>query len=104
MKKLLFPFLVLAWTCLVVPVQAQPPRKFMYQDTSLPMEDRVNFLVSQMTIQEKIGQMVYTAPTIERLGVPAYNCQTGQTGHLPGFDILVTQHQYFPRSKMGQGT
>ena len=53
--------------------KAQTTNKFMYQDTNLPMEERVNFLVSQMTLEEKIGQMVYTAPAIERLGVPAYN-------------------------------
>jgi beta-glucosidase len=30
-------------------------------------------LVAQMTLAEKISQMQYTAPAIERLGVPAYN-------------------------------
>ena len=30
-------------------------------------------LVSQMTIQEKITQMLYQSPAIERLGIPAYN-------------------------------
>lgn len=30
-------------------------------------------LVSQMTIQEKITQMLYQSPSIERLGIPAYN-------------------------------
>jgi beta-glucosidase len=73
MKKLLFPVFILTWTCLMLQSQAQAPHKFMYQDTNLPMENRVNWLVSQMTLPEKIGQMVYTAPAIERLGVPAYN-------------------------------
>jgi len=47
--------------------------KFMYQDVHLPLEQRVDWLVSQMTPEEKISQMVYTAPAIPRLGVPAYN-------------------------------
>ena len=30
-------------------------------------------LVSKMTLEEKCGQMLYTAPAIPRLGIPAYN-------------------------------
>lgn len=30
-------------------------------------------LVSQMTIDEKISQMLYESPAIERLGIPEYN-------------------------------
>ena len=44
-----------------------------YQDTSLPAEERATDLVSRMTLEEKIAQMRYEAPAIERLGVPAYN-------------------------------
>ncbi len=46
---------------------------FEFLNTNLPIEDRVDILVSQMTLQEKIDQMVYTAPAIERLQVPEYN-------------------------------
>ncbi len=35
--------------------------------------ERARELVSKMTIQEKMAQMRYDAPAIERLGVPAYN-------------------------------
>jgi len=35
--------------------------------------DRARELVSKMTLDEKLGQMRYNAPAIERLGVPAYN-------------------------------
>ncbi len=34
---------------------------------------RAERLVAQMTIEEKIEQMLFTAPAIERLGIPAYN-------------------------------
>src|SRR5947199_152517 len=38
-----------------------------------PPDERVNSLVSQMTIEEKISQMGTEAPAIERLGIPQYN-------------------------------
>jgi beta-glucosidase len=44
-----------------------------FQDTTLPLEQRVDDLVSRMTLGEKISQMVYDAPGIERLNVPPYN-------------------------------
>lgn len=47
--------------------------KFPYQDVDLPIEDRVDDLVSRMTLEEKVSQMVYDAPAIERLGIPRYN-------------------------------
>ncbi len=36
-------------------------------------EERARELVSKMTLAEKMAQMKYDAPAIERLGVPAYN-------------------------------
>ncbi len=36
-------------------------------------KERAKELVSKMTIEEKMAQMRYDAPAIERLGVPAYN-------------------------------
>jgi len=44
-----------------------------YKDANLSIEARVKDLVSRMTLEEKISQMVYDAPAIERLDVPAYN-------------------------------
>jgi beta-glucosidase len=44
-----------------------------YFDASLPIEQRVNDLVSRMTLQEKTSQMQDVAPAIPRLGIPAYN-------------------------------
>src|SRR5262249_33112500 len=44
-----------------------------YKDTSLPIEKRVDDLVSQMTLEEKVSQMTNAAAPIERLGVPAYD-------------------------------
>src|SRR5262245_7593632 len=44
-----------------------------YQNPDLPLEERVNDLVSQMTLAEKVSQMMNEAPAIERLGIPKYN-------------------------------
>ena len=46
---------------------------FKFNDTSLAVEERVQDLISQMTLPEKVSQMRYDAPAIDRLGVPAYN-------------------------------
>ena len=50
-----------------------PPQHFLFQDPTQPTEKRVDDLVSRMKLQEKIAQMRYTAPGIQRLGVPPYN-------------------------------
>src|SRR6266705_1241212 len=44
-----------------------------YLDTTLPIQQRVNDLVSRMTLEEKTSQMQDVAPAIPRLGIPAYN-------------------------------
>jgi len=45
----------------------------MYKEPSLPIKERVADLVSRMTLEEKVLQMVFDAPAIERLDIPAYN-------------------------------
>lgn len=49
--------------------QGAPPA---YQDPSLPIEKRVDDLVSRMTLEEKVSQMMNAAAPVERLGIPAY--------------------------------
>lgn len=49
----------------------QPQYKF--QDPDLPVDERVVDLISLLTIEEKISQMMNNAPAIARLGIPAYN-------------------------------
>lgn len=48
-------------------VEARP-----WLNTSLPIDQRVRDLVSQMTLEEKVQQMRDHAPAIPRLGVPKY--------------------------------
>jgi beta-glucosidase len=43
-----------------------------YQNPALPVDVRVDDLVGRMTLEEKISQTLDSAPSIDRLGVPAY--------------------------------
>ena len=44
-----------------------------YKNPALPIEKRVDDLVSRMTLEEKISQMMNAAPAIKRLGIPEYD-------------------------------
>ena len=58
----------------IVPfLMSQQTREFPYQNPGLSLDMRVNDLVSRMTADEKISQMMNTAPAIDRLGIPAYD-------------------------------
>lgn len=46
---------------------------YKFQNTNLEIQERVEDLINQMTLKEKVSQMRYDAPAIERLGVPEYN-------------------------------
>src|SRR5208282_3698050 len=52
---------------------AREPARPKYLDPSVALEQRVNDLVSRMTLEEKVSQMQDTAAAIPRLGIPAYN-------------------------------
>ncbi len=52
--------------------EKETPRH-LFRDISLPVESRVNDLVSLLTLEEKVQQMQSQAPAIPRLGIPAYN-------------------------------
>lgn len=46
---------------------------FPFQNPDLSFEKRVDDLVSRLTLEEKVSQMLNKAPAIERLGIPAYD-------------------------------
>lgn len=52
--------------------QAQDYKRYPMWNTHLPMEQRVNDLVSRLTLEEKVSQMLNAAPAIHRVGIPAY--------------------------------
>src|SRR5438552_11913690 len=55
------------------PATAAPPQAApAWKDPARPIDERVKDLVGRMTLQEKVAQMMDSAPAIDRLGVPAY--------------------------------
>jgi beta-glucosidase len=49
------------------------PGAEIWKNPSLPIEARLNDLVSRMSLAEKVAQLQNDAPGIPRLGLPAYN-------------------------------
>ncbi|KAA2240775.1 glycoside hydrolase family 3 protein [Chitinophaga agrisoli] len=45
----------------------------VYLNPAAPLESRVQDLVRQLTLEEKIAQLNYNSPAIPRLNIPAYN-------------------------------
>lgn len=69
MKKLLLPLLILTF----VYGQAQDYKTYPMWNPSLPLEQRVKDVVSRLTLEEKVAQMLNATPAIPRLGIPAYD-------------------------------
>jgi beta-glucosidase len=67
MKKILFIISLF----LAAPVFAQ--NGYPFQNPALSFEERANDLVSRLTLEEKVAQMLNAAPAIGRLGIPAYD-------------------------------
>src|SRR6195952_3954667 len=64
--KLLFPLIIV---CSINVVNAQT----IYLDPSKSLDERVNDLVSKLTLDEKVHQMMNSSPAIPRLDIPAYD-------------------------------
>jgi len=45
----------------------------IHKDASKTFEERAKYIVSQMTLEEKVSQMTYQSPAIERLEIPEMN-------------------------------
>jgi len=70
MKKTLTIFLTFSLLSAFNLVDAQKAAyTFPFQNPSLNEEQRVNDLISRMTLKEKADQLLYTAPAIPRLGI-----------------------------------
>lgn len=63
-----------------------------WQDSTLPVEDRIQDLVGQLTLEEKISQLMDSAPAIPRVGLPKFKwggeclhglCNTGRATQFP---------------------
>ncbi|NLF39928.1 glycoside hydrolase family 3 protein [bacterium] len=63
-----------------------------WQNSSLPVEERIRDLIGALTLDEKIGQLTTDAPAIERIGLPQFKwggeclhglCCTGNATQYP---------------------
>ena len=57
----------------VFSVHAQDYKSFPMWNYNLPFEQRVNDVVSRLTLEEKVAQMLNAATAVSRLGIPAYD-------------------------------
>lgn len=64
----LFTLLLFSVSQLILPAQDYP-----FRNENLSIDDRVSDLVARLTLEEKVMQMLNSAPAIERLGIPAYD-------------------------------
>ena len=67
------PFLLAALLALpaaLAPAESPPPA---FRDPTLPVEQRIDDLISHLTTDEKISQLMAASPAIPRLGIPAYH-------------------------------
>ena len=58
--------------CNLIQLQAKE-YDYPFQNPSLSVEERVEDLISRLTLSEKVQMMKHQSPAIARLGVPAYN-------------------------------
>ncbi len=68
LKRYCFSFLLLFFSATI---SAQ--NKYAYQNSSLSIDKRVDDLIQQLTIEEKINLLLYNNDGVERLGIPKYN-------------------------------
>ena len=69
-----YNLIVIAFTCVIFQTAAvAQPTTPAFRNTNLSFEERVNDLVSQLTLEEKVAQMLNATPAIPRLGIPAYD-------------------------------
>lgn len=76
MKVRLLPGDIRLFGCLILKIllmTACVEKPLPYQDTRLLVEERASDLVSRMTLEEKVSQMLHEAPAIDRLSIPEYN-------------------------------
>ena len=55
----------MAWTLEKLPPGAR--------DLTRPMPERVDALIAELTLEEKVAQLLHDTPAIERFGIPPYN-------------------------------
>ncbi len=64
--------LLLVLTLLVLKISAQE-KTYDFWNEKLPIDNRVDALISELSLEEKVSQLMYEAPAIPRLGIPHYS-------------------------------
>jgi beta-glucosidase len=64
---------IAALVCSISSYAQTSKEKIPFWDTKLPFEQRAKDIVSRLTLEEKVAQMLNAAPAIPRLGIPAYD-------------------------------
>ena len=71
MKRILLSF---ALACLILPASGQfRTYDHPFQNPALPMDERIDDLLSLLTPEEKIGLLMNKSISVDQLGIPAYN-------------------------------
>lgn len=69
--KILLAFILIGMVSFTTTVDQE--HDYPFQNPELTIEERVNDLVSRLTLEEKVAQMLNSAPAIPRLGIPSYD-------------------------------
>ena len=72
-SRAVYPVIAIVLTLLIFGTPAETQQQPPYLNPSLPIDRRVDDLVSRMTLEEKVSQMMNVAPAITRLGIPEYD-------------------------------
>ena len=64
---------ILATVVVAMLCRSLAAQTFPWQDTSKSIDERVEWLVRNLTLDEKLSLMVHQNPAIERVGLPAYS-------------------------------
>src|SRR5271165_208557 len=88
-------FAISLFVCLILPgtrcaAQSSPPNVIPpYLDASQPIQNRVDDLVSSMTLEEKASQLVNQSRAIPRLNVPKYDWRSEALHGIAGAGIAT---------------
>jgi beta-glucosidase len=69
--KRIFSTLLLFFNLVIV--FGQSPEKLPFRNSTLNIDQRIVDLLSRLTLEEKVSQMMNQTPAIERLGIPPYD-------------------------------
>ena len=86
-------FAALAAMCFTSCKQTKEVYEYPFQDPDLPVDERVDNLISLLTLEEKAGLLQSGSMSIDRLGIPAYNWWSEACHGITGDGVTV-----FPQS------